>query len=396
MVLDSGRKIASVFADIAIDQVRLLLPLLDLPSMEDLVIFVDSCRKPDKTISSHVQGEFPFLRRLSVSGVPVPIDKITTPCLVHLSLEGHSDAFRDITTLSILNLLQGSPQLETILLNFLQHQAPIKEPYTAVALPKLRTLELGLWEVSLRLVEPLRFPPTVAVGFRGISSLEDRWMDKTIRHILAAIDIQSITLAHIRHKRRKFDEGYIYLIRYGGLEGSLEIMTCEEAGMDDPISFTHPEGIFLSHSPQLDNVKTLHLMDCRLGKDDMAVLSSVMPSIVSIEFIGNDTSPRSLAFSKGSKPLFPCLKHIGGLPPVKKVVEMAKARKRGGVSLSALDVEDAPEHLEAQKYVAELERLVEDVKFWRCADLPECWTRNRLLDAWEEAGYRGPVSSWPC
>jgi hypothetical protein len=163
--------------------------------------------------------------------------------------------------------------------------------------------------------------------------------------------------------------------------------------MGETHSFTHPEDIFLSHPPQLGGAKTLRLMDYLIEDYDMKDLSYAMPNVVSIELVDNNTSPRSLAPLEGSKPLFPCLKHIRGLQPVKEVVETVKARKSGGVPLSALDVEDAPGHNEAQKCVAELEKLVDDVKIWRCADLPERWTSNILLDAWEEAGYRGPVSA---
>ena len=46
--------------------------------------------------------------------------------------------------------------------------------------------------------------------------------------------------------------------------------------------------------------------------------------------------------------------------------------------------------------VPELRELVEVVKVWRCGGLPERWTDNLLLDAWESAGYDGPVSVHWC
>jgi len=69
---------------------------------------------------------------------------------------------------------------------------------------------------------------------------------------------------------------------------------------------------------------------------------------------------------------------------------MARARKESGVPLNALDVDGNPEYEDTKKYIVELKKLVGDVKFWQCSDLPECWASNAILDAWDGAGYRGP------
>ena len=54
--------------------------------------------------------------------------------------------------------------------------------------------------------------------------------------------------------------------------------------------------------------------------------------------------------------------------------------------LSALGVHGDPESGDTTKYFVESRELVEDVKGWPCADLPERWTDNPLLD-----GGRIPV-----
>jgi hypothetical protein len=77
------------------------------------------------------------------------------------------------------------PQLETVLINFVRTETPIEEPYTPVALPKLHSIELGISEVNMGLVKPLRFPPAVAVGFLGIYPFGDDTTNEAIRHVLA-------------------------------------------------------------------------------------------------------------------------------------------------------------------------------------------------------------------
>lgn len=391
MVLDHGTRIASVSAQLPRDQLRLFHPRLVTPSAEELVLFVDLVSRPAEKITVDIQGEFMSLRRLLVSGFFVPIDKITAPNLIHLCLEGVRFA-SGTTVPSVLSMLRGCPQLETILISFLAYMRRIQELYAPVTLPKLRSIELGCSEVYAGLVIPLRFPASVAVGFRGVALLAHSWIQESIQHVLEAIDIQSVTLAHIRHdEEERSGDGEICLIRYEGPRGSLEIINLEGYGMDP---FIGPEGLLLSHSPRLDNVKTLHLMDCRIGGGTMTTIAPAMNNLISIKFTGHNVFPSTLIAKKGSPALFPHLKHIAGLPPGRRLARIARSRKESGMPLISLDVNGNPEDEDTTKCIAELKMIVGDVKVWQCADLPECWTSNALLDAWDGAGYRGPVSAW--
>ena len=171
------------------------------------------------------------LRRLSVSGIFASLNQTTAPNLIHLSLE-RTFAASSVPTQTILDVLRGCPQLETVLVNILSGTLwDEPRPYTPVTLPKLRSIELGHGEVFVGLVVPLRFPPTVDVGFRGIFTTRETWPYKSIQHVLVAIDIESVTLAHIRHRA---DLGYresdTCLVRFEGLQGSLEIVVVEQRG----------------------------------------------------------------------------------------------------------------------------------------------------------------------
>jgi len=96
----------------------------------------------------------------------------------------------------------------------------------------------------------------------------------------------------------------------------------------------------LSHSPHLDNVKTLYIMDCRITDDTLATISAAILNLVSITW--SQHIYKSLTPKGGPPPLFPCLKHIAGLLPERKLVEMARARGEHGMPLDALDVHCDP------------------------------------------------------
>jgi hypothetical protein len=127
---------------------------------------------------------------------------------------------------------------------------------------------------------------------------------------------------------------------------------------------------------RLENVKTLRLMDCDTP-EYLGATASVMPNLVSIQFVGNNTHPYPLGPVDRSSPvLFPSLKHISGPTAVMDLVKMVRWRKANGAPLAALDVRDyrsQPEH------VAELKKLVERVRVWDCTDLPKNWTSNLIL-----------------
>ena len=389
-VLGHESEISSVFARLPLNQLREFHRWLVTPFTKNLVLFVDEgqihCHEENATLD--LQGDFTSIRRLSVSGFFVPINQITAPNLIHLSLEMTFSAL-ETGERSALDMLRGCSQLETVLINIFSGGGDTLQSCTPVTLPKLRSIELGFGETYSGLIVFLRFPPTVAVGFRGIS-LADSWPHESIQHALAPIDIESITLAHIRHKADLgHGTGDTCLIRFEGAKGSLEIAVVENYDRD-PFG---ADGLLLSHSPRLDNVKTLRVMDCRISNNTLATIAAAMPNLVSINFTGHNAYTSSLTPTGDSPPLFPHLKHIAGLSPERKLVEMVRAREERGMPLDALVVHHGPEHRVVSE---ELEEFVGGVEVWRCADLPERWTSNALLGAWETAGYPGPVSAQSC
>lgn len=384
MVLDHGHKVASVSGHLSPDQLRSLDPRLVTSTVEELVLFAHEDKASGIVwgITADIRGKFMSMRKLSISGFFVPIDKITAPNLIHLSLEDTNFNFSETTVQSVLKMLRGCLQLETVLINILSESQNLRS-CRPVALPKLRSIELGFNEVCAGLVLPLHLPPGVAVGFRGIVTTGGTWAYEPIKHVLATIHIKSVTLAHIGHTK---DIGHdTFLIRFEGPTGSLEIIVLEEGHLD-PFG---PDGLLLSHSPRLENVKTLRIMDCRISDNTLMTIASAMPNLVSISFLGRNAYLRSLTPTGGSPALFPHLEHIAGLPLGKNLMKMVATRKNCGSPLKILDTYE-PRRNRAD--LADLRKLVEDVRVWRCADLPERWTINALLDAWEAAGYRGPVS----
>jgi len=391
VALDHGSKVSSIFVHLPLDQLRELHRLPVTPSVEDLVLFFDEHDDiwSKERVTIDLRDEFVSLRKLSVSGVFASLNQTTAPNLIHLSLERLSSASR-VSAQTVLDVLRGCPQLETVLINILSGRQDEIRWDTPVALPKLRSIELGHGEVIDGLVVPLHFPPTVAVGFRGIFTSFKSWPYYSIHHVLSTIDIESVTLAHIQHE---VGPGYknrdTCLVRFEGPTGSLEVVFVER-GNHNPFGADWP---MLSLSPQLNNVKTLYIMDCRISDDTLAIISAAMPNLVSINFTGHNIYSSSLTPKRGSPPLFPRLKHIAGLLPERKLVKMARVRGEHGMPLDALDVHCDPNCRDMRGYHAELRKFVGDVKVWQCADLPERWTSNALLDTWEAAGYPGPVSA---
>ena len=378
-VLDHGSEYTSVFVYLTTEQTDLLHKGLVTSSMEEFVLFTDEDYGPPERITVDIRGEFKSLRRLLVSGFTLPIDHIEAPNLIHLALET-SYPGSEYTANSILDMLRGCPQLETVLLNCLVNPTRIQQSYPPITLPNLRSVELGYQEIWAGLVIPLRFPPAVAVAFRGMCVAADHMVRESIQHVLAAIDIQSVTLARI------VDGVYEELFRYEGPNGSLEITTLEGFR-----SFGHRE-LLLSYSQKLDNVKTLRVMNFDIYHDEtFAATMSAMNNLISISFVGCPRFPRPLIPKDGLPVPLPHLKHISGLHPGNSLVELARARKGKGMPLSAVDVNGSPKDVETV-YIQELREFVEVVKVWRCGRLPERWADNLVLNAWEGAGYDGPVS----
>jgi len=249
--LDHGGKGSSIFAHLPLDQLLESHRPPVTPSMEDLMLFVDEADDfyQEERVAIDLRGEFVSLRRLSASGVLASLNQTTAPNLIHLSLERTSSA-SSMRAQTLLDLLRGCPQLETVLINIFSASRGELRPYTPVALPKPRSIEPGHGEVPIGLVTSLCSPPTVAVGFRGILIVRQSWPYKSIKHVLTAVGIESVILAHIRHKP---DLGY-----KGGDTCSRDprIVVVEKRGRN-PFD---ADGLLLSHSPQLDDAKTLYIM----------------------------------------------------------------------------------------------------------------------------------------
>ena len=256
-------KISSVYARLPFCQQQPFHHLFVTPSVEDLVLFAGEDPKPQEARESMaLRTEFMSLRRLSVSGFRIPIDQITAPKLIHLSLKTMNPvSFKTVEP--VLGMLRRCSQLETVLINILSCPPPAPHTYTPVALPKLRSLELGCGEVYASLVVFLRFPSTIAVGFRGLSielfDLPCDWPHKSIHCVLGTIRTENITLAHIQNRvLENKKKGQTCLIRFEAPKGSLEILVVGGCSQDP----FHPDCLLLPHTSQLDNVKTLDIMDC--------------------------------------------------------------------------------------------------------------------------------------
>lgn len=403
-VLDHKAKITSVSTDIRLDQLQSLHSSLVTPFAEEIVLFVRTDDADDTNdMAVDVKGEFPSLRRFGVFGFFVPTAKIVAPNLIHLSLEAIDSYPPESTTMSILNMLQGCPQLETVLIHFLIDEYKIPESHVPIALPKLRSIGLGCGEVCCGLVLPLRFPPTAVVSFLDVSPLQVEpgisFVLESIRFVLAAVDIQSLTLAHTEDEGDEYASlNGICIIRYEGPKGSLEIIDRQGDSLDLVVG---PGGLLLSHSPRLDGVKTLHLTDCSIGNDVMISVASAVPNVTSVKFGGHNTFPKFLIPTTGSQPPLPHLKHVTGLPLDESLLEMVTARKEMGVPLDVLDVND--NHLTCcrdLKVVEKLKEHVKEVKTWERTAVPEYRISGVLLDVWKEAGHRVPESldwlpEWP-
>ena len=395
-VLDHGSKHASVFACLTPKQLDSVHKRLVTPSIEEIVLFTDGDDGPPERITVDIRGEFRSLRRLLVSGFILPIDHIKAPNLIHLALETTEPGL-EYTAHSVLDMLRGCPQLETVLVNCLVKPTRIQQSYPPITLPNLRSIELGDRETQAGLILPLRFPPATPVGFREMSVLADPTVRESIQHVLAAVDIQSVTLAQfddtVDGKLARRDVGdYGELVRYEGPKGSLEITTHEA------FNLYQLRKLLLSHSPKLDNVKTLRIMDFDMHDDIHKIFTSTvsaMNNLISISFVSYPLFPEPLVPKGGLPVLLPHLKHISGLRPESQLVELARARRGKGVPLNALDVDGSPEDGETA-FIRELQELVEVVKVWRCGSLPKRWTDSLLMDVWEDAGYFGPVGVCWC
>ena len=393
--LDRGCNIASVIADISLSQIQSFHKRLVTPSVEELVLFIygdgGAAREGGEPTTVNIEGEFTSMRRLFISGCFLPIDRVAAANLIHLSLE--SFHLSTITAQSVLNMLRGCLRVETVLINTISGDS-IRHPlqsYKPVTLPKLHSIELGHFEVCSGLIIPLHFPQGVAVGFRSMCYDEETWPCESIRHVLATINIESVAVSHIRQGGCRDNS---YLLRFEGSEGSLEVTAPEQPG--DSVFVLGK--LLLSPSLRLEDVKTLRVTGCLY--DILGVVESVLPNLISVQFAGPNRFPISLITEGRSPTPLPNLRHIAGRLAEKNLLHLARERKLMGMPLNSLSVNDGGDFWsrlnnsaeDALGDISELEEFV-DVKVGKYGYCPEDWTKNAILDVWEDAGHRGPVSA---
>jgi hypothetical protein len=408
MVFAHGARISSFSARISLAQIQFLYPQLAIRSMEELILFAvgpdgeeDEVNGEDdgveRALTMDIQGLFVSLRKLSISGLFVPVDRIETPNLIHLSLERLYSGSRT-TVPSILCMLRGCPQLETIVLNFIEQNEEdydiFSDGWPTVTLPKLLAIDLGSEEVSGRLVMYLQFPPTVDVGFRmeNLYDFEHDWDSDifcSVESVLSRIHIQSITLAASTSP----DDGNheVILTRFEGLQGSLEICT-STSGYDWDIIFDpHEDLLFGRFNGNFEVVRTLNILDC---SEAVPFLAERLPNVTSINFLnysGGEDAYGTLFPTNPLSPPYTKLECVTGVSSDPGLVGMAKARKECGVPLKTVELlvdklGDVPEEL------VELSQYVEQVKFTSQTRNLGWGTNNAILEAWEGTGHRAPVS----
>jgi len=141
-------------------------------------------------------------RRLSVPGVFASLNQTTAPNLIHLSPERAYSAL-SIPAQTVLDVLRGYLQLETVLINVFSAWWDEVRSYTPVTLPMLRSIELDHGEVFLDLAVSLRFSPVVAMGFRGIFAARKSAIQ--IHTARTVGDRYRIHLSHISDTKRIWD-----------------------------------------------------------------------------------------------------------------------------------------------------------------------------------------------
>ena len=401
-VLLRGNKLASLTV-IDNDDTTRVLPLhklfsLPMESMERLHIYSRWAlrREGEEQRTDSVWQHLLSLRELFVCRFSVPIGQFTAPNLIHLALENVGDR-RDVTTGSILDMLRGSPLLETILI--IRYRTSLQETtldHTPVSLPNLRSIDLGRYEVCSGLITYLRFPQTVAAGFRSLEE-SDVFGDSippmvmaSSRHVLGETDTHTFIIASAAP--HPYDAS---LIRFERANGSLEITL--QLWFDGEVSaFFGDYGGIISSAPRLDNVKELQLAECYIDPIlDVDRLAMAMPNLTSICFFrcrNGDDGMFGLICPSGRHPSppFPHLKHLTVAQPGHGLIQVAQERKKYGVPLQTVVIEPWP-RLYTPEQIRELREFVDDVR----VEIPSGvsgWSTG-ILDVWPEGGTAGPVST---
>ena len=394
-VLLHKNKISSLTIHHHFDPVPLLHRIFmdSKPSVDQVYIYINE-QRGEESAEREVWQDLTSLRELFVYRYSIPIDHLVAPNLVHLALEegGYNPRLK-----STLDMLRGCPLLETLLIVHLSDYSDRTRGHSPICLPHLRAIELGASEVNSGLITHLQFPPNVAVGFRGLGAhaicgeIAPSVM-ATMQHVLRRVDIRCITLTASPFLRQ------LYLVRFEGLGGSLEItILCEggDAQLRD-ISFGE-RGVLFSHSPRIESVRELHIIG--LSFDDnrrLDHISTAMPNLISISFFhcfGLHVFGSLLTPTDPSSPPFSRLECIMVLGQDSGLTEMAKARRNSLVPLKTIVIGRGLEEFEykhLEDYSA-LEELVEDLRIGCPTEIVEWGTENEILNILSTSKTPGPV-----
>ena len=393
-----GSKIASLAIHHDVNRTNPLhkLPPLKIPPVERLHLYSCGPRgQEDEEWTGGILQDLSPLRELFVRQLPDPFGKPTAPNLIHLALE-NGEMGRGVTIRSILDMLRGCPLLETILIVY-SHDLVGKTAlqYSPVSLPNLRSIELGGYEVLCGLITSLRFPPTVAAGFRALGgynvcsdNVPQAVMDSS-RHVLEGMDIQTVILAVAFR-----GGGCLWtLVRFEGVDGSLEI-TLQSWSIEQERIFCGT-GVLFSLTPRLSNVKELQLTGCCV--DDVSHLVTAMPNLTSIclfdcgWYEGDGVFGLICPSDCHLSPPFPHLERLTVLEPGPGLISVVQRRKESGAPLKTIVIGPNP-RLYTSEQIRELRELVDDLRVEIPPDISEWSIGNRILNRWSETGIPGPVS----
>ena len=402
-VLLRGAKIASLTVDNSLDLIPQLHQLFipSGPFVEQLHILCEdqSMQESREEIPHEFWQDLPSLRQLFVRQYSIPLDQLSAPNLVHLTLEGPiCRRGAPLQSILILNTLRGCPRLETLLISDSRGgYENLTGDYSLVSLPHLRSIELGTFEVYSDLVTHLQFPPNIAAGFRLLRASEvcgyiPLAMMATMQHVLKRVDIYSITLAIPPFPQDNPD----LLIRFEGLQASLEMTAYADTYEKLRDVFFGPKGVLSSHSPRIEDVKELHIIGCPFV--DSRVLDhfdAAMPNVVSISLFdceGPDVFG-PLTPTNTSPPPFQHLERIMVLGSESGLGGMVKARRDHGVPLRTLVVGRGSgefDYNHVEDYAA-LEEYVDELRTGCPTEIVEWGSENEIFNLWSAAQIPCPV-----
>ena len=392
-VLLHGNKIISLTVDhkpFWISQLQSLLTF-SRPSVERLILLTTDFRErtPDDQIMHEIWQDFPHLRELFVASHPVPIGRFAAPNLAHLALES-TICLQKVTAQTILDMLRGCPLLETLLLNYSNIIPPIT-PYghSPVRLPHLRSIEVGSCEVYSGLITHLDFPLVVA-GFRHmppdyLCGQIPPTVLASMQHVLGRVDIRYVTLAaHLWNE---------YLsIRFEALHGSLEITTAyliDYHWQPTDILFS-PEGVLFSHSPRIENVTEIRIIDCPFDANQgLDHVGAAMPNVHTISIRCSTSHAFGLLTSESPSALpFPRLERVMVLGTELGLEMMAGRRRDLGVPLKTVVIgrdPKGPKYDRLADYTI-LEELVDDLRVGCPVEIFEWEIGKEIVGFWSAAG----------